>query len=537
VAVGGGTASNLQGSGATYSFDITPAAQGAVTVDIAAGAAADLGGNPSTAAARLTRTYDSARPTVVLTTATATTTSAASFAVTATFAEVVTGFALGDVSVTNGTASALRGSATTYTFDVAPSADGAVTIMIDAGAAADAAANSSTAATPLTRTFASVPPVVAIDEGPAATTTETSASFVFSADRPATFTCSVDNAEFTPCTSPLRLGDLGTGEHELVVRARNAYGAVGTARWTWKIVPPPSLAFTLHPPEASQPDAFFAWRLEDDATSTCWLDGAPFEPCTTPVFLNDLVEGTHTFTVRATTPSGGSSSATTTWTVGRGAARPPANVAIIPKISPTDMVGRPPAFRQAADTPRSKGPFTRRLNVKLRIPTPPNVGSNVVYISNHPDFRDQQVFPIAADELYDWDLLAAPSGDRIVYVRFSDAPDAAVGEADIVLDQELPVLTPKFLRIGRTPGNGARSGQVAQASYCGGAARRWLHIGGRDGFSGLNAVQVASHPDHPCAWRPFLPTFSYRLPGRVIYVRVEDRVGNVSPWYRVRTRR
>jgi hypothetical protein len=537
VAVGGGSASNLQGSGATYAFDVTPTAQGAVTVDIAAGAAADLGGNPSTAAAQLTRTYDSVRPSVALTTAAAATTSAASFLVTATFSEVVTGFALADVSITNGTASGLSGSGTTYTFDVASGADGGVTVTIDAGAAADAAANASTAATPLTRTFASVPPVVTIHEGPAATTTETSASFVFSVDRPATLTCSVDDAPFTPCASPLRLAELGTGEHELVVRGRNAYGAVGTARWTWKVVLPPSLDFTLRPPESSQPDAFFAWSAEDDATFACWLDGVPFEPCTTPVFLDDLPEGPHTFTVRATTPAGGSSSATTTWTVGREAARPPANVAIIPKISPTDMEGRPPAFRQAADTPRSKGPFTRRLNVKLRIPTPPNVGSNVVYISNHPDFRDQQVFLIAADEHYDWDLLAGPSGDRIVYVRFSEAPDAGVGEANIVLDQELPVLTPKFLRIGRTPGNGARPGRAAQTSYCGGAARRWLRIGGRDGFSGLNAVQVASHPDHPCAWRPFLPTFSYRLPGRVIYVRVEDRVGNVSPWYRVRTRR
>jgi hypothetical protein len=49
-------------------------------------------------------------------------------------------------------------------------------------------------------------------------------------------------------------------------------------------------------------------------------------------------------------------------------------------------------------------------------------------------------------------------------------------------------------------------------------------------------VQIASNPAHPCAWRPFLPRLSYRLPGKVVYVRVEDRVGNIGRWYRLRTR-
>jgi hypothetical protein len=69
------------------------------------------------------------------------------------------------------------------------------------------------------------------------------------------------------------------------------------------------------------------------------------------------------------------------------------------------------------------------------------------------------------------------------------------------------------------------------------AARRWLRIGGADRFSGLNAVQVASVPQHPCALRPFLPEFSFRLPSRIVYVRVVDRVGKVSDWYRLVTRR
>ena len=50
VAVGNGSASALQGNSSSYSAMITPVASGAVTVDIAAGAAEDDAGNPSVAA-------------------------------------------------------------------------------------------------------------------------------------------------------------------------------------------------------------------------------------------------------------------------------------------------------------------------------------------------------------------------------------------------------------------------------------------------------------------------------------------------------
>jgi hypothetical protein len=155
-----------------------------------------------------------------------------------------------------------------------------------------------------------------------------------------------------------------------------------------------------------------------------------------------------------------------------------------------------------------------------------------VYISNYADFRDVQQFARAADNQYDWTLLAGPSGDRVVYIRFSNDADAPVGEATIVLDQELPALTPRSYRTM----SAARTTQAAtgRTIYCGAAPRRWMRVPAVDGFSGLNAMQIASDPKHPCAWRPYLSTVSYRLPGKVVWVRVEDRVGNIGPWVRVR---
>ena len=58
LVVGNGSASELQGNEASYTATVTPTASGAVTVDIAAGAAEDSAGNPSVAADQFSITAD-----------------------------------------------------------------------------------------------------------------------------------------------------------------------------------------------------------------------------------------------------------------------------------------------------------------------------------------------------------------------------------------------------------------------------------------------------------------------------------------------
>ena len=58
LAVANGTASGFGGSGRHYTATITPAASGTVTVDIAAGAAQDAAGNPSSRAGQFSITAD-----------------------------------------------------------------------------------------------------------------------------------------------------------------------------------------------------------------------------------------------------------------------------------------------------------------------------------------------------------------------------------------------------------------------------------------------------------------------------------------------
>jgi LPXTG-site transpeptidase (sortase) family protein len=67
MTIGNGTAGNFAGSGTTYTADITPSANGVVTVDVGAGVAQDGSGNDNTAAAQFSITYDTINPSVTST--------------------------------------------------------------------------------------------------------------------------------------------------------------------------------------------------------------------------------------------------------------------------------------------------------------------------------------------------------------------------------------------------------------------------------------------------------------------------------------
>ncbi len=108
-----------------------------------------------------TYTIDKTAPTVALSSAASNPTNISPFSVTATFSESVTGFADTDISVTNCSVSNFAGSGASYTFDVTPAAEGAVTVNIPANVAQDSAGNNSTAATALSRTYDITAPAVA----------------------------------------------------------------------------------------------------------------------------------------------------------------------------------------------------------------------------------------------------------------------------------------------------------------------------------------------------------------------------------------
>ncbi len=153
LTVTNGSVSGLTGSGATYSFTVTATAQGTVTVAFAANKYRDLAGNFNTATTTLSTLFDSVGPTVTLTSTSTSRTRLQPIPVTATFSESVTGFVVGDLTVSNGTAGNFTGTGRTYTFDITPTAAGVLTVSIASGVATDAAGNGNTTSNTLSRTF------------------------------------------------------------------------------------------------------------------------------------------------------------------------------------------------------------------------------------------------------------------------------------------------------------------------------------------------------------------------------------------------
>ncbi|MEQ8433413.1 MAG: Ig-like domain-containing protein, partial [Oceanicaulis sp.] len=225
IAVGNGAASSFSTTSASvYTATITPAANGAVTVDVAAAAAIDAAGNANTAAAQFSITNDATAPGLAITTASSDPVSGA-FTATFTFTEAVTGFTLGDIAVGNGAASSLSTtSASVYTATITPAANGAVTVDVPAAAANDAAGNANTAAAQFSITNDATAPGLAIT---------TASSDPVSGAFTATFT-------FTEAVTGFVLGDIAVGNG-----AASSFSTTSPSVYTATITPAADGAVTV----------------------------------------------------------------------------------------------------------------------------------------------------------------------------------------------------------------------------------------------------------------------------------------------------
>lgn len=192
INVTNGSISSFSGGPAIYTFNVTPAGQGAVTVNVAASVAQDNAGNNNLVAASYSRTYDSISPTTTISSNSSATTNVAPIPVTITFNENVLGFIATDIAVTNGTISAFAGGPAVYTFNLTPSGQGAVTINVAPGVAQDGSGNGNSVATQLSRTYDTVSPSVTISSTTAAPPTVINSSPI-----PVTFTFSESVTGFT----------------------------------------------------------------------------------------------------------------------------------------------------------------------------------------------------------------------------------------------------------------------------------------------------------------------------------------------------
>ncbi|MEE2565050.1 Ig-like domain-containing protein [Hyphobacterium marinum] len=136
---------DFSGSGAVYTVTMAPN-DSPFTIDIPAGAAQDSAGNDNTAATQFVGTVDSTRPTVTLSTTAGIVTSghrtvSGPFTLDIEFSETVEDFVIGDLSLTNATASNFSGSGTTYSVLITPTPNAQIEILLEGNAFSDPAGN------------------------------------------------------------------------------------------------------------------------------------------------------------------------------------------------------------------------------------------------------------------------------------------------------------------------------------------------------------------------------------------------------------
>ena len=144
--------SNFASSSTTvYTATFTPTADGATTIDVAAGTFTDAAGNTNTVATQFNWVYDATGPTMTITAAEVAdggTSNDAALSLTFTSNEATTNFAVGDISVNGGSLSSFaQTSSTVYTATFTATADGATTIDVGAGGFTDASGTTNAAAT------------------------------------------------------------------------------------------------------------------------------------------------------------------------------------------------------------------------------------------------------------------------------------------------------------------------------------------------------------------------------------------------------
>jgi hypothetical protein len=156
ITVTNGSAGALAGSGNTYTIPVTPAAQGAVTCQVNAGAAMDAAANASTASNTASVIYDNIAPTVAISSPSVTATGIGPVTFEVTYADAnfnASTLAAGDISLNRtGTADGIvgvSGTGTTRTVTVSGiTGNGTLGISIAGATATDTAGNTAGAAGP-----------------------------------------------------------------------------------------------------------------------------------------------------------------------------------------------------------------------------------------------------------------------------------------------------------------------------------------------------------------------------------------------------
>ncbi len=144
-------------------------------------------------------------------------------------------------------------------------------------------------------------------------------TFAFSSDTTtAAFRCRLDDANFSPCSSPQTTAALGDGAHAFRVKATDQAGnpsEVAERDFTVDTSLPavtsaPEVFFTSGPTGLTNDRTpAFGFAMNEAGSFKCRTDGDRFTACSSPHTTTELNDGPHSFDLRGTDAAGYSSSA------------------------------------------------------------------------------------------------------------------------------------------------------------------------------------------------------------------------------------
>jgi hypothetical protein len=170
-------------------------------------------------------------------------------------------------------------------------------------------------------------PVTTIATYPKNPSNDTTGDFTFTnTQSPVTYECKLDSGAWTACNAAYTTPVLDDGTHTLSVRATKPATDAGAVvesppvTYTWvidTIAPDTIIATKPSDPSKVAAGSFTFQSTENPVTYECKLDSGNWGPCKASYTTSDLVDGTHTLSVRAIDAAGNvdTTPATYTWTV------------------------------------------------------------------------------------------------------------------------------------------------------------------------------------------------------------------------------
>jgi hypothetical protein len=128
-------------------------------------------------------------------------------------------------------------------------------------------------------TFTTPPPTVTVTSKPAARTTATAATFLYTLSNATSASCLLDGVTVGCSMTRLRATGLAVGPHQISIVP---IGSIAGTAWTYSWVVTPVLAITGRPANGNTGDAMVTFRSSPGATVTCSLDGSAPTPCASP---------------------------------------------------------------------------------------------------------------------------------------------------------------------------------------------------------------------------------------------------------------